>query len=270
MGTIEFWTGSSGVGKSHRMFTEIFDETKKEPLGPYIYIITPTQNTLRYETELTQHEPGGSLRTGVFSFSRFTWHVMNEIAFETKDNVSEHSQILLLFQIMKNLHEAGKLQYFKDTANELDFSKKVLDMIKELNRYHITPETLLDVEYTHPSTSEKMHDVVLIYREWQTRVASLNIEDFNINQQLIDVLERYEHLTTLKDATIYIDGFHNFTEGEMALIIALSKRVKKVKILLLHVDIASQPELFRKTNFVINRIRDLAYGDIRVLSLIHI
>lgn len=264
MGTIEFWTGSSGVGKSHRMFSEIFAETAREPLGSYIYIITPTQNTLRYETELTQHELGGSLRTGVFSFSRFTWHVMNEIAFETKDSVSEHSQILLLFQIMQRLHEEGQLQYFKDSANELDFSKKVLDMIKELNRYHISPDTLSEVDYTHPSTREKMQDVILIYREWQRRVTSLNIEDFNINQQLIDVLERYEHLTTLNDATIYIDGFHNFTEGEMALIVALSKRVKQVTILLLHVDISAQPELFRKTDFVINRIRDLADGNIRV------
>ena len=264
MGTIEFWTGSSGVGKSHRMFSEIFDETKKEPLGPYIYIITPTQNTLRYETELTQHELGGSLRTGVFSFSRFTWHVMNEIAFETKDSVSEHSQVLLLFQITQRLHEDGQLKYFKDTANELEFSRKILDMIKELNRYHISPDTLETVAYTHPSTTEKMHDVILIYREWQRRVQTLNIEDFNVNQQLIDVLERYDNLSTIKDATIYIDGFHNFTEGEMALIIALSKRVKQVTILLLHLDVATQPELFRKTNFVINRIREMAHGDIQV------
>lgn len=263
MGTIEFWTGSSGVGKSHRMFNEIFEETERSPLGPYMYIITPTQNTLRYETELTTHALGGSLRTGVFSFNRFIWHVMNEVVFETKDTVSDHSQILLLFQIMNELNDAGRLEYFRDTANELDFSSKVLDMVKELNRYNVTPEMLEAVEYSHLSTQDKMRDVTLIYREWQSRTTELNIEDFNMNQHLIEILQRGESLQTIKDATIYIDGFHNFTESEMQLIVELSKHVKKVTILLLHLDVSRQPELFRKTNFVIERIREIS-GNIKV------
>lgn len=263
MGTIEFWTGRSGVGKSQRMFNEIFEENKESPLGPYIYIITPTQNTLRYETELTQHELGGSMRTGVFSFNRFIWHVMNEMVFERKDSVSDHSQILLLFQIMNELNEAGRLQYFKDTANELDFSSKVLDMIKELIRYNVSADMLREIDYSHQSTQDKMHDVILIYEAFQKRTEALNIENFNMNQQLIEILQSGQVLNTIQDATIYIDGFHNFTESEIQLIVELSKHVKKVTILLLHLDVSQQPELFRKTNFVIERIRELT-GNIKV------
>ena len=258
---IKIWTGVSGTGKTSRMFDDISKETKDHPLGSGIYIITPTQNTLRYENIIT--DPGaedgtvGSLRTAVFSFSRFMWHVFNETGHSTRDALSESGHIMLLHKMMTEMKD--ELSFYKDSSQYIKFSGKVLDMLKEFNAYRVKPEDLTRVDSDSGRMKDKFGDLHLIYDEWIDRAAKLQIEDLNLTDQFINLIYSDETIHSLEDAVIYIDGFHNFTEVEYALIQALTTRVKEINILLTHQG--TNKELFRKTDAVIEKLRFFAGDD---------
>lgn len=258
---IKIWTGISGTGKTTRMFDEIQAETKDQPLGTAIYIITPTQNTLRYENIITgpdgKDDSSGSLRTAVFSFSRFMWHVFNETGHSTRDALSESGHIMLLHKMMTEMKDG--LSFYRDSSQYIKFSDKVLDMLKELSAYRVKPE---DLARTQPETGrmkDKFSDLRLIYDQWIRRAAELQIEDLNLTDQFIELIHSDETIHSLEDAVIYIDGFHNFTETEYALIHALTTRVREINILLTHEG--SNKALFRKTDAVIERLRFFAGDD---------
>lgn len=257
---IKIWTGVSGTGKTRQMFDDIHAETKGRPLGSSIYIITPTQNTLRYENIITN--PGregasaGSLRAAVFSFSRFMWHVFNETGQSTRDALSESGHIMLLHKMMTEMQD--ELSFYRDSSQYIKFSDKVLDMLKEFNAYRVKPEDLSRVESESGRMKDKFSDLHLIYDQWIERAAELQIEDLNLTDQFINLIYSDETIHSLEDAVIYIDGFHNFTEVEYALIQALTTRVKEINILLTHQG--TNKELFRKTDAVIERLRFFA-GD---------
>ena len=261
--TITVWTGTSGTGKTKAMFDEIHNKTKDEPLGSSIYIITPTQNTLTYEqliANIDSDKAGGSMRTGVFSFSRLMWHVYNEIGQPTKMVLSEAGHIMLIHKLMNDIKD--KLKYYHTSQGYIKFSEKVLDQITEFKAYNVEPEHLLDLQFSTGRTTEKYEDLAIIYQRWQEEIAEYKVEDLNMIQHFINSIQKSKHLRTLKDAVIYIDGFHNFTESEFSLIYALEKEVAEVNLLLTHQKSDGEQnlqdvDLFRKTEAVITRLQEL-------------
>ena len=253
--SIKIWTGISGAGKTKQMFDEIDEETAHSPLGPGIYIITPTQNTLRYENIITSRGGtdgrSGSLRAGVFSFARFIWHVFNETGHQTRDALSESGHIMMLHKMMTEMKT--ELKFYKDSAQYIRFSNKVLDMLKEFNAYRVAPEDLNRIESDSGRMQDKFSDLHSIYGQWLKRTEALQIEALDLTDQFISLLYSDAVIHGLEDAVIYIDGFHNFTESEYAMIQALATRVKTINILLTHQG--ENKQLFRKTDTVIERLR---------------
>lgn len=252
---INIWTGISGTGKTQRMFDEINAITSEAPLGSSIYIITPTQNTLRYENIITnptgENPSVGSLRTAVFSFSRLMWHVFNETGHSTRDALSESGHIMLLHKMMNEMK--SEFEFYRDSAQYIKFSGKVLDMLSEFRAYRVSPDDFGRIETPSGRIRDKMHDLEIIYRNWEKRITELQIEDINLADQFINLLYSDTPIRSLEDAVIYIDGFHNFTESEFALIQALETRVREINLLLTHQG--TNKQLFRKTDSVIERLR---------------
>ena len=261
---ITLWTGTSGTGKTSTMFNEIEALTKDSPLGSNIYIITPTQNTLSYEQLITQPKNGfvtGSMRTSVFSFTRLMWHVYNELGQPEKESLSEAGHIMFMHKLMNDMKEV--LNYYHTSGGYIKFSEKVLEQITEFRAYSVQPEQLFNMQFERGRTTEKYEDLNKIYSMWSERIAEYNIEDLNMIQNFIDDINRAENIRTLKNAVIYIDGFHNFTESEFDLIYALEGKVKEVNLLLTHSKSEGSEQarkdtlLFRKTEAVVTRLQEL-------------
>lgn len=261
---ISIWTGTSGTGKTSRMFKEIEQLTADSPLGSNIYIVTPTQNTLSYEQLITQPKDGmvgGSMRTSVFSFTRLMWHVYNELGQPEKETLSEAGHVMFMHKLMNDMK--GVLNYYHTSQGYIKFSEKVLEQITEFRAYNVSPDHLDDMEFTKGRTTEKYEDLSKIYKLWSEKIGTYNIEDLNMTHNFIDDINRTQHIRSLQDATIYIDGFHNFTESEFSLIYALEKKVKQINLLLTHskTDQGEQARrdtlLFRKTEAVVTRLQEL-------------
>ncbi len=261
---INIWTGVSGTGKTDQMFREIEAMTLDAPLGSNIYIITPTQNTLQYERIITAGSDNritGSLRAGVFSFQRFIWHVFNEIGGGSRETLSESGQVMLLHKLMNDMKPDFK--YYQDSSQYIRFSKKVLDMLKEFRTYRVSVDDIGNVRSEKERYQDKLYDLTHIYKNWLEIIRQLNIEDLNIINSFLAALEATPDIKALKDAVIYIDGFHNFTESEFQLIAALSKRVKTVNVLLTHKG--ENKTLFRKTDASITRFQELLGSSVKII-----
>lgn len=261
---ITLWTGTSGTGKTSTMFNEIEELTKDSPLGSNIYIVTPTQNTLSYEQLITQPKNGfvtGSMRTSVFSFTRLMWHVYNELGQPEKESLSEAGHVMFMHKLMNDMKEV--LNYYHTSGGYIKFSEKVLEQITEFRAYNVQPEQLFDMHFERGRTTEKYEDLNKIYSMWAEQIAQYNIEDLNMIQNFIDDINRAENIRTLKNAVIYIDGFHNFTESEFDLIYALEGKVAEINLLLTHSKSEGSEQaqrdtlLFRKTEAVITRLQEL-------------
>src|SRR5699024_6131352 len=137
----------------------------------------------------------------------------------------------------------------------IKFSKKVLDMLKEFRTYQVTVDDLGLVTSEKERYQDKLYDLTHIYKYWLAQLELHNIEDLNIINTFMNVLDVNPDVKSLKDAVIYIDGFHNFTESEFQLIRMLSKRVKTINVLLTHKG--ENKTLFRKTDTSIERLQEL-------------
>ena len=265
--SITIWTGASGTGKTSAMFDEIIEANQDNPLGSNIYIITPTQNTLTYEGRISKSKDGqvsGSMRTGVYSFQRLMWHIYNEIGQPDKSVLSQAGHVMFIHNLMNEIKD--DLNYYQTSQGYIKFSEKVLEQIIEFRAYNIEAEDLLDLEFSKGRTTEKYKDLSMIYSRWMKEINKYKVEDLNQIQQFINDLNHTNKVGSLKDAVIYIDGFHNFTESEFMLIHALEKRVKQVNLLLTHEKRDSEAgrmdiELFRKTEAVINRLQEIFGGN---------
>ena len=261
--SITIWTGASGTGKTSAMFDEIIEANQDNPLGSNIYIITPTQNTLTYEGRISKTKDGqvsGSMGTGVYSFQRLMWHIYNEIGQPDKSVLSQAGHVMFIHNLMNEIKD--DLNYYQTSQGYIKFSEKVLEQIIEFRAYNIEAEDLLDLEFSKGRTTEKYKDLSMIYSRWMKEINKYKVEDLNQIQQFINDLNHTNKVGSLKDAVIYIDGFHNFTESEFMLIHALEKRVKQVNLLLTHEKRDSEAgrmdiELFRKTEAVINRLQEI-------------
>ena len=261
--SITIWTGASGTGKTSAMFDEIIEANQDNPLGSNIYIITPTQNTLTYEGRISKTKDGqvsGSMGTGVYSFQRLMWHIYNEIGQPDKSVPSQAGHVMFIHNLMNEIKD--DLNYYQTSQGYIKFSEKVLEQIIEFRAYNIEAEDLLDLEFSKGRTTEKYKDLSMIYSRWMKEINKYKVEDLNQIQQFINDLNHTNKVGSLKDAVIYIDGFHNFTESEFMLIHALEKRVKQVNLLLTHEKRDSEAgrmdiELFRKTEAVINRLQEI-------------
>ncbi|CAD2073264.1 PD-(D/E)XK nuclease family protein [Phocicoccus pinnipedialis] len=256
---IHIWTGISGTGKTTHMFEEIIKKTEKEPLGNKIFIITPTQNTLTYESMLINpHEStySGSLRTSVLSFSRFMWHILNEIGAGNRDTLTESGHIMLIHKLIESFDE-DELKYYRDSKNHVKFSGKVLDMIEEFVNYEVDIETLESIKWPNNRMAEKYADLVKIYKKWQYTILEHNIEKMNAMPDFVDRLAKLSpnEVPSLRNATIYIDGFHNFSEVEYRFLKVLNKFTDDIHLILL--QDGNNKSLFRKTNAVIDRLQML-------------
>ncbi len=271
---IKVWTGISGAGKSKEMFRQINEKTDNDPLGHRIYIITPTQNTLTYEEILTTDEDKtykGSLRTTVLSFSRFIWHVFNEIGHREKNRISEVGHIMLIHKILEQF-EPDTLKYYKDSRQYIKFSQKLLKTIQEFINYDISADDIESLTFKDNRTKEKYEDLVKVYRTWIDTIEDYSIENINLMPHFLEVLQTIDvnEVESLNHATIYIDGFHNFTELELQLIKTLTRFTDDITLLLMHSG--DNLELFRKTENVIDSLkREELFGSdgVKVIEFSH-
>lgn len=229
--SLRFVRGRSGSGKTTFLMNEMTNKLQTEPDGNPIIYIVPDQMTFLSEYKLaSQPDLQGMIRLQVYSFSRLAWRVLQETGGITRLHISSTGLNMLIRKIVNE--NKDQLKVFKQSADKFGFIDHLENIVSEFKRYCISPEELKnewnDIR-SQATLQAKIHDLELIYEQFEQVIK----QKYLISEDYLPLLaEKMPQSTSLKDAEVYIDGFHSFTPQEYMVIEQLLKTVKRVTIAL--------------------------------------
>lgn len=227
---LQFVIGSAGAGKSSRVFRQIIDEAQQNPEKTYL-VIVPEQFTLQTQKELVlRHPKKGIMNIDVLSFLRLAFRVFEEQGTEEGMVLEDMGKSLIVKKVL--MEHRSELQYFAANVNRQGFAEEMKSVISELLQYGIGEEELQSMEQAAqtgmvPALGRKMHDIALIYREFQAFLENRFITTEGIFDLLADEIA---HSALVKDSVVVLDGFTGFTPSQYSLLRALLKYARKVYV----------------------------------------
>lgn len=232
--SLRFVIGRSGTGKTTKFLREIEEELIQRPSGRPILYIVPDQMTFLSEYRLVNFPRlTGMIRTQVFSFTRLAWRVLQETGGASRKHISSTGLNMLIRKIIED--HKDDLRLFRKAADKSGFVQHVEGMLKEFKNYCITPNELqakqeeLAFSVSTRELSDKIHDLELIYGKFEEALIGKYIDSNDYLTLLTDAIEKSNYL---RDAEIYIDGFHDFTPQEYQVIEKLMSHCHRVSVAL--------------------------------------
>ena len=239
-------TGRSGTGKSTYCMNEIKKYVEESFDKPLIYIV-PEQFSFEAEKELINTIGGkGIINTQVLSFKRLAYKIFTENNVKI-NQLCNSGKTMLIYFIMIKLDK--ELEVLKNAQKNTGLIDTVVKQISEFKRYKITPEMLKDLNIENEYLKKKIHDLYLIYDEYEKRISNDYID---ANDELTLLAQVLESDTYLNGAKIWIDEFDGFTPQEFEIIRRLIKKADVTVSI-----ISGEEEYFQLNNKNINKLRNL-------------
>ena len=246
--SIRFVIGRAGSGKSSFCLDEIRQRLRLDPQGNQLILLVPEQATFLAEHALVS-TPGlnGIIRAQVLSFRRLAWRVMQETGHTARTPIDDIGKTMLLQRILHKMD--GQFRLFHTASEKLGLMKRLNSFFSEMKRYCIDANSLEVYWATHffksddaqgnsPNDtqdhasgmlSDKMHDLMLIYREFERELSKQYLEGEDYLACLSEQLTLY---SIAQESEVWIDGFYGFTPQELAAVIQCMKCCRQVTITL--------------------------------------
>lgn len=235
---LRFVFGRSGTNQSDWIVNDIQEKLHKNNYRGRIFYIVPDQMTFQQEYKLfNDSEIKGSIRAQVMSFSRLAWRILQETGGSTRQFISSVGIQMMLKKIIEE--KEGDWQVFERAVKKNGFLPQLERLITEFKRHDVTPDLLREQreeinKYKHKTVGEislvnKLADLTYIYEQLNLALEGKYIDGEDRLDLLIQQIEKSKEI---KDAEIYLDGFHRFTPKELRVVEALMKHCKEMTIAL--------------------------------------
>lgn len=225
--SLQLVLGSSGAGKSHKIYSTIINDSIENPKQKYI-IIVPEQFTLQTQKNMVNMHPNnGILNIDVLSFVRLAYKIFEELGKDPGVVLDDTGKNMILRKIVGM--EEDKLMLFKGNIKKQGFISEIKSLISELCQYSVTPEDLLKIEndIEDGALKIKLQETHTVYEAFKKYLEEKYITAEEVLDKLYDVLEESK---IIRDAVICFDGFTGFTPIQYKLLIKLMKLCKKVLV----------------------------------------
>ena len=269
MSSVKFIIGRTGSGKTTWCQKEIIRQLEQTPDGPPIIYLVPEQMTFQTEYELVRTNTlNGMIRAQVFSFTRLAWRVLQEVGGISRFHIDQTGIHMMLRKVI----EEHKQQFhvFGKSAEQFGFIEQMEGMITEFKRYCVTPEILQEkihrmetdtmIADHEKMLAKKLTDILVVYSQLNHILEGKYVDS---EDYLTLLAGKIPFSNYLKDATVYVDGFHSFTPQEYEVMKMLMKQCKSINISLT-LDKEYKEEapydlhLFRMTGVTYQKIRNMA------------
>lgn len=230
--SLRFIFGRAGSGKSRfcleNIKKKVLDSNNEDKR--FIYLV-PEQFTFQADKNLVSTlVERGIHKVHVLSFTRMAQVVLGEIGGITRLHMNSSGKNMLLYKILEETK--GELKIFDRASRQQGFVNVMSEIISELKRYNVNPETLsLAAEKVSKNEvlKEKLDDIGLIYKKFDFYLHKNYIDT---EDQLIMLAEKLEKSDIYNGAEIWMDEFSTFTPIQYNVIEKLFLKAERVNITL--------------------------------------
>lgn len=209
------YLGPYNNSMSEKLFNKAVDYLKKRK-GHKFYYILPNGNLLvNYRKEML-NKINYAFDINLYTFDNIVDRLLKNKLYTAIDRGTKE---IIVFNILKELNDAGKLNYYGEVSSRRRFSKSVSSIIGQLKRSLVTPKDYLSKCPDKPFYKE----IGYIYEEYE-RILK--------NNKLMDREESYFYSLEILDEDIgvfddldfvVIDNFFDFRPQELELLKAITK-----------------------------------------------
>ncbi len=224
--SVQFILGRSGTGKTFHCISAIADILAAETDHAPIVLLVPEQATYQAERAiLADPRIAGYTNLHILSFERLQYMLIGRNY--AKSDLSRIGQEMIVRKILCSI--ADKLDVFHNTASTPGLAEKLTSTIIELHRCAKTPVDLqslaadLQTDSANSLTARKFADIATIYESY---IQFIKDTDKFINHD-IQLTYATDHVDTepfMQNATLYVDGFANFTAQQRDMLRELIKK----------------------------------------------
>lgn len=268
--------GSSGSGKSYRMYQYMIQQSMKRP-DENFFILVPEQFTWQTQKEVIEMHPNhGTMNIDMISFHRLSYRVFEELRERPTAILDDIGKNMVIRKLLEEKKKQFKI--FGTSADKPGFVDEMKSLLSEFYQYHIGEQQLDDMMEKTPNNT------LLYYKLQESKVMLQSFEQFIgehyiVAEQLLDLLAtKVEKSNLLKDSTILIDGFTGFTPVQYTLLGQLMKVAKHIFITVTidpreqFFEEIKEYELFAMSKRTIRKVKEVAKEngiEIRKDAVIH-
>ncbi|MDO4621905.1 MAG: helicase-exonuclease AddAB subunit AddB [Eubacteriales bacterium] len=238
--SLRFAAGSSGAGKSYKIYKELIEESRKYPEKQYL-VIVPDQFTMQTQKELVDmHPEHGMLNLDVLSFTRLAWRVFEEVGGNTLPVLEETGKSLIIQKVVA-AHKK-ELQLLGRTMSRQGAIAEMKSLISELLQYRVRPADMEAwiTEQKGSRLGRKLADVQTIYAGFEAYLEDHYLTAEELPELLCSVIGES---ALVRDSVIVLDGFTGFTPVQNQVVRELLRLSERLTVV---VTIDPAEELFRR------------------------
>ncbi len=226
---LQFIIGRSGSGKTEHVIDNIKKRVQQSPEGKPIIYLVPEQMSFLSEYRLAADQAlGGIIRAQVYSFTRLAWRVLQDEGGISRQHITPAGRNILIRKIIEEQQE--DLAVFSKAADKTGFVSTIEGMLTELRQYLVLPDEMAEHRQNVPAAlADKLSDLQKIYTEFDEALVGKYTDSEDYMRLLAEMAVKSAYI---KQADIYIDGFHSFTPQEYEVIRVLMNTAANVTIAL--------------------------------------
>lgn len=219
---ITYITGSSGSGKSEKIYRILLEISKARP-EKQLFLIVPEQFTMQAQKNIVAASPEhGTFNIDIVSFNRLAYRVFEELGISLLTTIDDTGKNLILRKVIDENRRNLRIIKPKDSQG---FVSEIKSVISELLQYSVSMDMLSAVCERISTEPEginhnerlrlKLQDIMVIYKGFREYISEKYITTEEITQILCDHIGSSR---LVQDSIIAFDGFTGFTPVQYRLI----------------------------------------------------
>ncbi|MGA2656117.1 MAG: PD-(D/E)XK nuclease family protein [Verrucomicrobiota bacterium] len=176
---VRFLLGPAGSGKTFRCLTEVHHALGASPEGAPLLLIAPKQTTYQLERQFLP-SPGiaGYTRLHILSFERLARFIFDCLGLSSPEMLDEEGRLMVLRGLLaRKRHE---LKLFRASARLTGFAQQLSQVLGELQRHQLTPESLLQLAgqvQEVEGLTYKLQDLATLLRDYLDWLKAHDLQD---------------------------------------------------------------------------------------------
>ncbi len=176
---MRFLLGPAGSGKTFRCLTEVRHALGASPEGAPLLLIAPKQTTYQLERQLLAYPSiAGYTRLHILSFERLAHFIFSRLGLTSPEMLDEEGRLMVLRGLLaRKRHE---LKLFRASARLTGFAQQLSQVLRELQRRQLTPESLLQLAEQVQEVeglAYKLQDLATLLRDYLEWLKAHDLQD---------------------------------------------------------------------------------------------